>query len=414
MIGEIPGAYAQAFEFPNLKDSDVESDDEASTAELQEGTVAVKLSRETKLHIREPWTKAIIVKLVGRLNGLPIELYEAGVLKQLGEAIGRVLRIDTHTAMEAWGKYARLCVQIDVNKPLINTILIGRFEQAVVYEGIQKLCFSYDRIGHRKEACPYTIRKEEPPEVMAERRQVEQVDNTREMRDDVCAGGMQATPNVSGTGEDEGKYGPWMVVARKRTGQKGTKKSTSFEGTTRSTRDVAPPLESDDAGWAATASNGPPPGFSTSLSFVRPAGLVQEQKDKAFGNSFSPRLPSQAHLPPKNKSRTSVKSMKVIARGMCKRDNPISAAASQDQPNTFTAMPNSFFNHGHDDCSHSAFNFAAIAKPEMDKLSFGKGSQSIRIYTREKKGESHQSHGFGQSQLDGGVEARRSTMGDER
>ena len=62
-----------------------------------------------------------------RLNELPIKLYERDVLWQIGEAIGRVLRIDTHTAVEAWGKYARLCIQIDTNKPLTNTIVIGRF-----------------------------------------------------------------------------------------------------------------------------------------------------------------------------------------------------------------------------------------------------------------------------------------------
>ncbi|KAL0007451.1 hypothetical protein SO802_008953 [Lithocarpus litseifolius] len=69
-----------------------------------------------------------------RLNELPIELYDRDVLRQIGEAIGRVLRIDTHTAMEAQGKYTRLCVQIDLNKPLVNTIVIGRFEQPVMYE----------------------------------------------------------------------------------------------------------------------------------------------------------------------------------------------------------------------------------------------------------------------------------------
>ena len=58
------------------------------------------------------------------LHELPIELYEAEVLKQLGES-GKVLRIDAHTAMEARGKYARLCIQIDINKPLTDTILIG-------------------------------------------------------------------------------------------------------------------------------------------------------------------------------------------------------------------------------------------------------------------------------------------------
>ena len=72
---------------------------------------------------------------------MPIELYEAEVLKQIGEAIGKVLRIDTHTALESRGKYARMCIQVDVRKPLINTILIGKFKQAVAYEGINKLCF---------------------------------------------------------------------------------------------------------------------------------------------------------------------------------------------------------------------------------------------------------------------------------
>ena len=76
-----------------------------------------------------------------RLDELPIELYEAKVLKQIGEDVGKVLRIDTHTTIEARGKYTRLYIQIDINKPLVNTILIDRFEQAVVYEGIQKLCF---------------------------------------------------------------------------------------------------------------------------------------------------------------------------------------------------------------------------------------------------------------------------------
>ena len=77
-----------------------------------------------------------------------MELYEAQVLKQIGEFIGKVLRIDSHTTMEARGKYARLYLQIDINKPLINTVRISSFEQPVIYEGIYKLCFSCSRIGH--------------------------------------------------------------------------------------------------------------------------------------------------------------------------------------------------------------------------------------------------------------------------
>lgn len=220
-------------------DSDSKNDDE-DVNELRDGLVAIKLSKDTKKHIRERWCKVVIVKLVGRsvtfsymqsklnqlwkpedrmdvvdlshgfflvrfyskddlnsvkrrgpwflgdhflslrpwepffkpssanislvvvwirLYELPIELYEAEVLRQIRESIGKVLRIDTHIAMEAKGKYARLCIQIDINKPLINTILIGQFEQFVNYEGIQKFCFSCGRLGHLKEACPYTVRK---------------------------------------------------------------------------------------------------------------------------------------------------------------------------------------------------------------------------------------------------------------
>ena len=50
-----------------------------------------------------------------------------------------------------------------MNKLLINTVLIGKFEQAVVYEGINKLCFARCRIGHKKEMCPHTICCDVPP-----------------------------------------------------------------------------------------------------------------------------------------------------------------------------------------------------------------------------------------------------------
>ena len=41
-----------------------------------------------------------------RLSKLPIEYYEMEVLKQIGRSIGNVLRIDTHTASEARGRFA--------------------------------------------------------------------------------------------------------------------------------------------------------------------------------------------------------------------------------------------------------------------------------------------------------------------
>ena len=45
-----------------------------------------------------------------RLNELPIEYYDFEALLIISQAIGNVLRIDTHTATGTRGRYVRLCI----------------------------------------------------------------------------------------------------------------------------------------------------------------------------------------------------------------------------------------------------------------------------------------------------------------
>lgn len=60
------------------------------------------------------------VALWVRLPELPIEYYDKEALTDIGRAIGSVLRVDSNTAREARGRYARICVQVDLGKPLIR------------------------------------------------------------------------------------------------------------------------------------------------------------------------------------------------------------------------------------------------------------------------------------------------------
>lgn len=46
----------------------------------------------------------------------------------IGQTIGNVVRIDTLTATEARGRYTRLCIQIDIEKLLVNAILIDNIK----------------------------------------------------------------------------------------------------------------------------------------------------------------------------------------------------------------------------------------------------------------------------------------------
>lgn len=51
-----------------------------------------------------------------RLSELPIEYYKPSVLWELGQAIGPVLRVDTHTTTKSKGQFARIYVQINFER----------------------------------------------------------------------------------------------------------------------------------------------------------------------------------------------------------------------------------------------------------------------------------------------------------
>ena len=62
-------------------------DDDEAEGESREGRVPIKLTKETKIRIRGPWTKAIFVKLVGRMMGFN---YIQSKLTQLWKPSGRM------------------------------------------------------------------------------------------------------------------------------------------------------------------------------------------------------------------------------------------------------------------------------------------------------------------------------------
>ncbi|KAI9073620.1 hypothetical protein K1719_044432 [Acacia pycnantha] len=88
-----------------------------------------------------------------RLPDLPAPLFDKKFLLNLGNAIGKAIRLDIHTAQRARGKFARMCVELDLTKPLIPEFNVEGQVLSVVYESLGLLCTICGWFGHNKDGC---------------------------------------------------------------------------------------------------------------------------------------------------------------------------------------------------------------------------------------------------------------------
>jgi hypothetical protein len=130
-----------------------------------------------------------------RISGLPIEYYDSRVLKNIGNKIGSTVKVDKNTVMQERGKYARLCVEVDLTKPLLAMFMIKGRKYNVEYEGLHLLCKTCGRFGHYSEGC-----KEKT------------VAETVHQEDGRTAGGHKAGRDLTSKSLD----GPWMVVQKQK------------------------------------------------------------------------------------------------------------------------------------------------------------------------------------------------------
>ncbi|KAL4280959.1 hypothetical protein GQ457_03G040380 [Hibiscus cannabinus] len=159
-----------------------------------------------------------------RLPGLPVTLYKRNLISEIGESIGPVIKIDFQTESGRRGRFARMAVSIDLQKPLVSKLVINGRVQIVEYESLPTVCFSCGTYGHVKENCPKlnpTV-VPDPPIV-------------------------SAPANAPHPAEKE-DFGPWMVVERRqrRSSRRMSDPSSSGSGIPISTSRFNPILEPMD------------------------------------------------------------------------------------------------------------------------------------------------------------------------
>ncbi|MBA0770631.1 hypothetical protein Gotri_019239 [Gossypium trilobum] len=68
--------------------------------------------------------------------------------------IQKVAKMDFNTNSRSRGRFTRMVIYVNLDKPLVLQVLVNSMLQKVEYEALPTICFSYKKYGHTKEIYP--------------------------------------------------------------------------------------------------------------------------------------------------------------------------------------------------------------------------------------------------------------------
>ncbi|CAL8995128.1 unnamed protein product [Prunus brigantina] len=137
-----------------------------------------------------------------RVSAIHLECFDVWALKRIGNMLGKLLKIDALTTSQNRGKFARMCVELDLTKPLEAFVQINQEWYNIEYEGLPDICYLCGRYGHKREHCE---KRNYVPTAMPGEGQSSVAEDV--LRGDVVMNSEDTLENLRG---------PWMNVPARR------------------------------------------------------------------------------------------------------------------------------------------------------------------------------------------------------
>ncbi|XP_057451811.1 uncharacterized protein LOC130743586 [Lotus japonicus] len=94
-----------------------------------------------------------------RIPGLNVVFYDESYLLSIARAIGKPIKVDWNMLKADRGRFARICVELDLTLPVVGKVCIEDYWYNIEYEGLHVICTKCGFYGHRSRECV------EPPPV---------------------------------------------------------------------------------------------------------------------------------------------------------------------------------------------------------------------------------------------------------
>lgn len=88
-----------------------------------------------------------------RFTALQLKMSEEKTLMWMGNSVGKAIKVDICTNDVVRGKYAKVYMEVDLDKALKPNVMVYGRRYAVEYKGLLKICFQCGQFGHRAEVC---------------------------------------------------------------------------------------------------------------------------------------------------------------------------------------------------------------------------------------------------------------------